>query len=475
MSLGINELKSLQTLSKIISGDENGFEINGLKDLRNLCGKISILGLEKVQSSSHAREANFSQKRLTELEVRWNDVFDISRKEMLEKEVWSSDFGDVFPCLQKLVIRKCPNLAEVSLGALPSLIDLSLDGCCNVVLRTLIQVASSVSKVCISCISGLTDEVWEGVIKYLEAVKELGLGDCNELDTCGRHKEDDLGDDRESNLLRSLRTLSVLSCKSMERCTYPNNIDTLDINNCSSITTISFPTGGWHKLRSLSIVNCNQLLENEFVAASGVSLLEDVQIRCWPHLKTIIGLNYFIHLTRMTIEDCKSLESFPNHELPNLTSLKDLIIKDCPALNASFPRGLWPSNLGFLEIGRLKKPISQWGTFPNSLIKLVLWGGPSEEDATNCSQLSLSHLVQDSSLNNIRLECFEKLESVSMGLQHLTSLQHLTFSSCPKMIHLPKMLLPSLLRLDIHNCPKLKVAVEEALTSPSSPISPISS
>ncbi|GJX18499.1 putative disease resistance RPP13-like protein 1 [Tanacetum coccineum] len=407
MPLVISELKSLQTLSKIIIRGENGFEINGLKDLRNLCGKISILGLEKVQSSSHAREANFLQKRLTELEVRWNDVFDISRKEMLDKEVlnelkplyenlkmlkfvsyggmelpnwvgdplflrlkhvqisgcknckslppfgqlpslkelyiggmdglkvslsfpsleilcfknmlgrevWSSDFGDVFPCLQKLVIRKCPNLAEVSLGALPSRRDLTLDGCGDVVLRTLIQVASSVSKVCISCISGLTDEVWEGVIKYLGAVKELGLWDCNEVrylwksetnaskvlltirkllvHSCDNlvrlgHKEDDLGDNHESNLLTSLRTLSVLSCKSMER--------------------------GWHKLSSLSIINCNQLLEKEFVGVnintrSGISLLEDVDIRCWPHLKTIIGFNYFIHLTRMTIEDCGSLKS----------------------------------------------------------------------------------------------------------------------------------------------------------------------
>ncbi|KAI3504114.1 hypothetical protein L1887_32658 [Cichorium endivia] len=36
-----------------------------------------------------------------------------------------------------------------------------------------------------------------------------------------------------------------------------------------------------------------------------------------------------------------------------------------------------------------------------------------------------------------------------MGLQHLTSLQDLSISKCPKMVHLPEMLLPTLLTLAI--------------------------
>ncbi|KAJ0716562.1 putative P-loop containing nucleoside triphosphate hydrolase, leucine-rich repeat domain superfamily [Helianthus annuus] len=77
MPLGIGELKGLQTLSKIIIGGENGFEITKLKDFKNLHGKISIVGLDKVQNAIHVREANFSQKRFTDLEVVWNHVSEL--------------------------------------------------------------------------------------------------------------------------------------------------------------------------------------------------------------------------------------------------------------------------------------------------------------------------------------------------------------------------------------------------------------
>ncbi|KAK9073924.1 hypothetical protein SSX86_006518 [Deinandra increscens subsp. villosa] len=51
---------------------------------------------------------------------------------------------------------------------------------------------------------------------------------------------------------------------------------------------------------------------------------------------------------------------------------------------------------------------------------------------------------------------FDEVESLSMGLQHLTSLQHLEIEKCPKMKHLPETLLPSLLSLKIKGCPNLK-------------------
>ncbi|KAM0061951.1 putative leucine-rich repeat domain superfamily [Helianthus debilis subsp. tardiflorus] len=47
-----------------------------------------------------------------------------------------------------------------------------------------------------------------------------------------------------------------------------------------------------------------------------------------------------------------------------------------------------------------------------------------------------------------------------MGLQHLTSLQHLIIWYCPKIKHLPKQLLPSLLSLYIYQCPKLRKRCE---------------
>ena len=194
---------------------------------------------------------------------------------------------------------------------------------------------------------------------------------------------------------------------------------------------VTFPTGGGQKLKLLSIWNCKKL-------------------------KSMNELKYFIHLTAFRIDECPSLESFPfpDHELPNLASLTHLKIKNCKSMDASFPSGLWPPKLCSLTIGGLKKPMSEWGpqSFPTSLFDLNLYGGPYE-DVTDFSRLSG---LFPSSLTSLRIEGFEKLESISTGLQHLTSLQHLSIVKCPKMMDLPEKLLPSLLSLKISECPNLK-------------------
>ncbi|KAD6453306.1 hypothetical protein E3N88_08011 [Mikania micrantha] len=605
MPLGFGELKNLQTLSKIIIGGESGFEIRKLKNLENLCGKVSIEGLEKVQNATDARVANFPQKRLSKLKVVWSDVWDDSRNEILEKDVlnelkpcnnklielkirsyggleypkwvggmyykdlkhvslggckrckslpplaqlrslkelfiedldgvtsvgmellgtchafpslevlsfkkmhgwekWSINNGeDVFPCLKRLDIEDCPNLVEVTLEKIHSLNVLELTNCDCGLLKKLIDVASSVTKLGICYILGLNDMVWRGVIDHLGAVEELSIGTCNEIrylweseavaskvlvnlrglyvgfcDNLVSFGEKDY--DGDSNLqIASLRSLNVYFCKNMERCCCPDSIEELTVS-CSSITSISLPTGGGG-LKSLRIWGCDRLLEREWGGqnnnnnrSSMPMLLEVLDISEWPNLKSIINLNCLVHLTRLVICNCESLESLPDNELPNLTSLKHLGIRDCPRMDGCFPCGLWPPNLCSLEIGRLKKPISEWGPqyFPTSLVELRLYGG-GEDGVSSCSQFSN---LLPSSLTSLQLYDFEKMESFSMGLQHLqhlsfencpnlhklshpqhlTSLQHLKFSGCQNMKDLPEEMLPSLLSLKIHyDCPNLK-------------------
>ncbi|KAD6452973.1 hypothetical protein E3N88_07678 [Mikania micrantha] len=527
LPLGICELKSLQTLSRIIIGGSNGFEITKLKDFENLCGEVSIVGLEKVQNATDASVANFSQKRLSKLEVVWSHMWDSSRNEMLEKEVlnelkprndklmqlkirsyggsefpkwvgdplfihlqhvslsgckrctslpplaqlqslkelfiahldkvtavgmevlgtcrafpsleilsfvgmhgwekWLINNGeDVFPCLKQLVIKYCPKLVEVTLDKIRSLDVLKLTDCDCRVLRRLVEVASSVTKLKIESISGLNDVVWRGVIDHLRAVEYLSIFFCNEirylweseavarkvlvnlrgLSVSECYNLVSLGEieyDEDRNLqIASLRRLTIFMCNNMERCSCTDSIENLKVGDCSSITSISLPIAGGGGLKSIEI---------------------------WG-----------------------SLESLPDNELPNLTSLKRLR----------------------LEIGRLKKPISEWGSqsFPTSLVDLTLYG---DGMMSSCSQFSN---VLPSSLTSLRLVDFEKLESFSMGLQHLqilyfancpnlhklshpqhltNSLQHLYFYKCPNMKDLPEQLLSSLLSLRIqYNCPNLK-------------------
>ncbi|GKA78671.1 NB-ARC domains-containing protein [Tanacetum coccineum] len=155
------------------------------------------------------------------------------------------------------------------------------------------------------------------------------------------------------------------------------------------------------------------------------------------------GDKVFPSLQELSIVGCSILLEVSVEELP---SSRVLTINGCA--------GLWPPNLRELYIGSLKKPISEWGPqkFPTTLVGLVLDG--ETDAATNWSQLS--HLHLPSSLARLGILKFENLETVSEGLQHLTSLQYLEFSNCPTMKDLQETLFPSLLSLIIEDCPILK-------------------
>ncbi|KAJ0673248.1 putative P-loop containing nucleoside triphosphate hydrolase, leucine-rich repeat domain superfamily [Helianthus annuus] len=99
-------------------------------------------------------------------------------------EVWSANsevFVAVFPCLRELQIKDCPKLIKVSVEELPSLEVLKIDRCDVCVLRRMVHVASSITKLEIMSIFGLTYEVWKGVMEYLGAVEEIRIYMCNEI------------------------------------------------------------------------------------------------------------------------------------------------------------------------------------------------------------------------------------------------------------------------------------------------------
>ncbi|PWA65467.1 NBS-LRR resistance-like protein [Artemisia annua] len=562
LPLGVAKLKSLQTLSKIIIGGENDFSITKLKDFENLHGKVSIQGLEKVKDATEAREANLSQKRLTEFEVEWSDASRITPMETtdnaildalkpyndcLEKlgivnylglefpkwvgdpsfrqlarvsirgcrkctslpplgqlqslkelsiqdmgdvkvvgseffgtglafpslerlsfqnmsgwEVWStnsrSGVGDsVFPRLQELKIKGCPNLVEVSLKApLLSLRVLKINNCGNRLMTSLVHVAPSVTKLKIKSISGLTNEVWRGIILDLKAVEDLEVRRCDEIRYLWESKEAEasnkvlvnlrklyvlecknlvsLGEKDEeeynygSDLLTSLSLLQVFRCENFKHLSCPNNIETLRISRCYSMACVFFSKGGGQKLKSVTIDYCKKLL-----------LLKKELGEGGEKNKLLIN--------------SKSMPMLENLQLQSLTSLTTLHIRNCPSMDVP-TAGVWPPNLRGLYIGRLKKPISEWGPqkFPSTLVDLALLG--KTEAATNWSQLS--HLHLPSSLTGLTIWNFDNMETVSEGLQHLTSLQHLGIGWCSKIKDLPETLLPSLLSLYIWECPDLK-------------------
>ncbi|KAJ9544099.1 hypothetical protein OSB04_023806 [Centaurea solstitialis] len=166
-------------------------------------------------------------------------------------------------------------------------------------------------------------------------------------------------------------------------------------------------------------------------------------------------------LTYLVIECCNNLKSFPYVHFPSLASLEEVVIKDCPSIDYSFPCGLWPPNLRKLTIGCLNKPMSEWGiqNFSSSLVELDLFGMNSGvvsfAEAEDVRNTTSSSFLPPPSLTSLQIQGFEDLKSVSKCLQHLLSLEQLWILSCPKLRDLPQKLLPSLSYLGLGACQKL--------------------
>ncbi|KAI7755445.1 hypothetical protein M8C21_015910 [Ambrosia artemisiifolia] len=385
-------------------------------------------------------------------------------------KAWSTNtmvLDVVFPCLQELHIKDCPNLIDISLKALPSVRVLQIYTCSVNALRSIVQAASLVNELGIASIVGLTDEAWRGVIMYLKEVENLSIWHCDEirylweledmnkvldvrrcknLVSLGEKEEDNF----ESTLLLSLTYLEIYYCESMKHCYCPNSIEYFGVEGCTSLTHVSFPRaigGGMEKLKTLVISDCKKLTEE--INNVSMPMLDFLYISDqWTGWKSITQFSNLNHLTVLYIANCPSIETF---QLSNLTSLTYLRITNCTSFCLSFDGGFWPPNLVFLDIGGLKTPISEWGppNFPSSLVDLTL---SRDLDVSDFRQLS--HLFP-SSLTSLKIEIFLKLESLSTGLQHLSSLQHLKIEKCLMMKHLPVSLLPSLSSLKIALCPYL--------------------
>ncbi|KAI3697378.1 hypothetical protein L6452_30356 [Arctium lappa] len=577
--LGIGRLMSLQTLSKVIIEEANGFKISELKGLVHLQGQLYIKGLHNVRNGIEAKEANLQQKKgLDDLEMEWTNDFDVSRNEMNEYEVleglmphsnlrnlkicfyggtkfpswvgnisffWLTHFtlhgcrsctylptlghlsslrklfvesmngvntigsellgptnsclgiafpslevlefkdmqgwekwstsGTVgsFPCLREISIVNCPKLAEVNIDLIPSLRILYIGGCSEEVLRSMVGVSSSIVRLTMWDIKGLTQLHGE-VLKQLEALEDLHITWCNEL----RYLWE--SDSEACKFLVSLRKLEVKFCKKLvssgekevdsrvsmesirevifhgcerlERYICPNSIERMKILKCPLMTLLTFPElqDVPSTLKFLSIDKCENL-EESWLLNNFLSSLEILIIWSCANLNSrSFSEGRFVHLTTLQIWNCdniesipdegfgfiplfclrylriykcKNLKSFPHEHLQSLTSLEDMWIHDCPSMAYSFPCGSWPPNLRSLRIGCLKKPMSEWGqqNYPTSLVELYLYGGKNSgvvsfakpEDVRNSNNTTSSTFLLPPSLTSLEIKGFMDVESRS--------------------------------------------------------------
>nr|XP_043611859.1 putative disease resistance RPP13-like protein 1 [Erigeron canadensis] len=409
-SLEIDNMKCLETW--MTGGSDNVETFQSFPSLRSVsikdCWKLGKISFGLMPS-------------LESLEV----------ENLLCLERWSTIGGDdaeapqSFPSLRKISIERCWKLGKVSFGLLPSLKDLALTRCPEAVLRDLVGVSSSIRKIELHGIVGLTHLDRE-VLKNLGTLEELWIWGCDELiypweseleacmflrslqkfyvHYCPKMQSINVGSG-------SLRVMTIGNCHSLKSYCCPNSVEKLDISSCDSVTSLSF------------------------------SKIQEVDLPSSSQLKTL------------QIFNCKNIKSISQDHLQSLASLEEMDIRICPSLEDSFPsRGwLWPPNLRKLSIGELQKPLSEWGfqSYPPSLVQLSLHGRNSGvvsfrisfmEEAQdnnniydNNNTISSSCFLLPPSLTFLQIWDFADVESVSEVFQNLPHLQDFYKWGCPKL------------------------------------------
>ncbi|CAH1440693.1 unnamed protein product [Lactuca virosa] len=279
---------------------------------------------------------------------------------------WSINSGDghetptSFPRLHKLSIKCCPELDEVSIGLIPSLQVLHIEECSKVVLRSLVGLSSSLVRLKMVNVKGLTQLHGEELM-HLRALEELHIPRCDELRYLWERESEACKSlvslqklevwncknlvssaEKVANVgisMESLKSVEFHDCETLESYNCPNSVERLVISSCASISSLTFSAVQEQPspLTELIVGDCDNIkLQPKPIPAKDFSLSR---------------------LTSFDIISWKNLKSIPYEHFQSLTSLEDMIIQDCPSMDYSFPCGVWPPNLRMLSIGDLNKPI----------------------------------------------------------------------------------------------------------------------
>ncbi|KAL7617806.1 hypothetical protein Lser_V15G03614 [Lactuca serriola] len=370
---------------------------------------------------------------------------------------WSINSGDghetprSFPRLHDISIKCCPELAQVSIGFIPSLRFLDISECSEAVLRSMVGLSSSLVNLNIFDVKGLTQLHGENLM-HLGALKNLYISSCDELRYLW---------ERESEACKSLVSLQKLEVFNCEKLVSSAEKEIDFEISMESLKQVMFGCCG--TLESYNCPNSVQKLEIRYCDSMTSLTFSAVQEHPSTLTESIVGDFGFPPMSRLTyliIDGCKNLTSFPHEHFQSLTSVEEMCIRECPSMDYSFPFGVWPPNLTKLTIGCLNKPMSEWGpqNFPTSLVNLHLYGSDSgvvsfavADDVRNTTTPtpSSSSFLLPPSLVFLEVNGFKDVESFSEVLQRLHSLKTLYILSCPKITDLKNIYDPSNLTITV--------------------------
>ncbi|XP_016184669.1 putative disease resistance RPP13-like protein 1 [Arachis ipaensis] len=327
---------------------------------------------------------------------------------------WRSLEFNAFPRLRELTIRKCPMLRGDLPNQLPSLQSLEIRNC-----KQLSCCVPSGPAITTLSISGkhLVGSVVEAITNtQLTCLTSLSISDCSSH-ICFP----------VSAIPPSLQKLTIESCGELEfqMDGQHHSLQKLSIeNSCDSLTSFSL-LDAFPNLVRVRIADCEKM--ESLVVSRSLSCLRYLYICYCGSLKSVstlwVAARQLEHLTLLGCPEVVDLsptgDGDPHHSLRSLEiSYSEKLVSSAAFMNSQF-RGLTHLIIDG-QYGESVKSLPKEGWLPASIESLTLF----------------------------RIESVETLEC--KGLAHLTSLQHLAITECPKLKNMEGEKLPaSLIQLNI--------------------------
>ncbi|KAJ4725309.1 Disease resistance protein [Melia azedarach] len=478
MPLGMKELKCLRTLSNFIVGKSSGSDLQDLKNLKFLGGRLCISRLHNVTAPNrYTREEILREKKNLEvLSLNWRSQFDDSRNEEAEKNVldmlqphknlkeltvrcyggtrFSSWIGD--PALSTMVIlnlESCMNCTSLpSLGLLSRLKNLSI--------RRMKRIKSIgyefYGETCSKPFQYLETlhfedlqewENWEPVrenedVEIFPCLQELVISSCPKLSG------------KLPDYLPSLEKLVIYFCEQLvvSSSSFPV-LCNMDINGCKGVTWTN--PNDCDSLKSMKLLNISMFencLKQDFQKVESLEIgnCEELMF-LWQKNEICLekqpqGLRSFTFLRKLIIEKCNALTSLPR-EMNHTTCLETLRIEDCHSLTFIMKSQL-PLSLKLLEIKNCQN------------LRLLLDDKyeTSPSSSSSSSDIQKEFVVDNSgSLKFLHIDHCPSLTCLSSSNQLPATLAQLEIRHCSQLkILTSRSQLPAKLTcLKIEDCPEL--------------------
>ncbi|RVX00332.1 putative disease resistance RPP13-like protein 1 [Vitis vinifera] len=467
----IGNLIDLRSLPKFIVSKDSSLRITALRNLSQLRGKLSILGLHYAGHIWPSCDAILRDTEgLEELLMEWVSDFSDSRNE--RDEVHVLDLLEPHTNLKKLMVSfyggsKFPSW--IGSSSFSNMVDLNLNHCKNCTSLSSLGRLSSLKSLCIAGMGGLKRvgaEFYGEIspsVRPFSSLETLIFEDMPEWKNWSfPYMVEEVG------AFPCLRQLTLINCpKLIKLPCHPPSLVELAVCECAEL---AIPLRRLASVDKLSLTGCCRAHLSTRDGVDLSSLINTFNIQEIPSLTCREDMKQFLEiLQHLEIYDCACLEKLPD-ELQRLVSLTDMRIEQCPKL-VSLP-GIFPPELRSLSINCceslkwLPDGILTYGNSSNSCLLEHL-------EIRNCPSLACFPTGDvRNSLQQLEIEHCVNLESLAKGMMRDASinpsntcrLQVLKLYRCSSLRSFPAGKLPSTLkRLEIWDCTQLDGISEKML------------